>query len=284
MYAVRLHLRPTGGLTFRVLPGSLLHIATYPFVPPSTLSGFLKRLALLTTQREAPTERGVYPETDVERGRGQTKNNPPYYTMPRTLVPVGAYPRFADHPDAPCRNYRVHQTYRHGPREFRHRDFSKLRKGGTEGNFQLHTWEYLFADYLVGYVLAQKGSELEDFEKLIGYGTKFGKEGYAYLEDVNGPFALSEVNLEAAPSTLVLQATAGLVLNAVTYQVYYHRWREEAPQTGLFERAPSPVDGFNSFLGVFVVNQGQPVGGNYFHDGQELFISKPLVEQIGGIS
>jgi len=30
-------IQPTAALTFRILPGSILNIATYPFVPPTTL-------------------------------------------------------------------------------------------------------------------------------------------------------------------------------------------------------------------------------------------------------
>ena len=40
MYAMRFTLRATAGVTFRILPGSILDIATYPFVPPRHCRGF----------------------------------------------------------------------------------------------------------------------------------------------------------------------------------------------------------------------------------------------------
>ena len=280
MYAIRLHIKPTSTLTFRVLPGSMLHISTYPFVPPSTLSGFLKRLALLTTQKDNPNERSVYPETDVERGRGRTKRNPPYYTLPTSLISVGAYPRLMQYPDKPSRNFRIHQSYRHGPREFSHSDFSKMRKEAKVHNLQLHTWEYLFTDYLVAYVLAEDGNFLSCFKELVGYGTKLGKEGYAYLEAVDDPFPLDINKIEAPPSSLVPLESANVVLNATTYQIYYHRWQQGRASPAIFENSPSPVDGFNSILAVFVSDLNQTIKTEYYHNGNELYISKGLVDKL----
>ena len=115
MYYIQLDIRPTGGLTFRRMPGSILHIATYPFLPPSTMSGYLRRLLMLAG--------GCYPNTTV--------GNAPYYVLPWPLYHVlGAYP-------VPRRAYRVHITRRHGPKyQTKHTVFSKLVRvrpgqGGT---------------------------------------------------------------------------------------------------------------------------------------------------------
>ena len=48
MYCLKLKIIPMAAMTFRILPGSILNIATYPFVPPTTLSGFLRRLGMLS--------------------------------------------------------------------------------------------------------------------------------------------------------------------------------------------------------------------------------------------
>jgi hypothetical protein len=78
MHALALWIRPTSALTFRVLPGSIRDIATYPFVPPTTLSGWLRRLFW--------AREGLLPP-DWKEG-----NAPRFYVLPRRYVPLGAYP------------------------------------------------------------------------------------------------------------------------------------------------------------------------------------------------
>ena len=72
MWMLKLEIKPTSGLTFRRMPSSILHISTYPFLPPTTMSGFLRRLKLL--------EAGHFPETAVK--------DPDYYTLPSQLCPL----------------------------------------------------------------------------------------------------------------------------------------------------------------------------------------------------
>lgn len=55
---LKLTIKPTAGLTFRRMPSSILHISTYPFLTPTTMSGFLRRLKLL--------EAGHLPKTEVK--------------------------------------------------------------------------------------------------------------------------------------------------------------------------------------------------------------------------
>ena len=59
MYGISLDIHPTGGLTFRRMPSAILHISTYPFLPPTTMSGWLRRLLMLSA--------GHYPETRVKK-------------------------------------------------------------------------------------------------------------------------------------------------------------------------------------------------------------------------
>ena len=66
MWMLELVIKPTSGLTFRRMPSSILHISTYPFLPPTTMSGFLRRLKML--------EAGHLPETAVK--------DPAYYALP----------------------------------------------------------------------------------------------------------------------------------------------------------------------------------------------------------
>ena len=71
-------------LTFRRMPSAILHISTFPFIPPSTLSGWLRRLYLMQIE--------IYLDTLVDQ--------PDYYVMPREFHVLGAYP----HPN-PTENF-----------------------------------------------------------------------------------------------------------------------------------------------------------------------------------
>lgn len=246
MYALALWIRPTSALTFRILPGSILDIATYPFVPPTTLSGFLRRLFW--------AKAGAVPP-DLKEG-----NAPRYYVLPREFIPLGAYP---------VGGYRIHRTYRHGPRALGHDQFSRLRREGKTpkgGDLQLHTWEYLQAEAFLGAILAESGESLEPFGGLEGFGWKLGKEGFAYLEQVEGPVEVKVGEAEAEPLTpLRPEAWGGSIRGA--YPLYRHRYGQKGdPQPE--DPAPSPVEGFEGAYFVWPEGKGRARGfellGHFF--------------------
>ena len=207
MYCLQMDIHPTSGLTFRRMPSSILHISTYPFLPPSTMSGWLRRLMML--------RRGVYPETEVK--------NPPTYVLPRPPYHVlGAYPE----PHDACR---IHTTYRHGPRvQHRHTFFSKLQRESlptaSQRNvvqLQLHTWEYLFTERLRGYVVSEETAPLEALQSTVNLGCKLGKEGYGYLESVSQVQELVLERASAMPNVLV-PASALVGMPSTIYALYRH--------------------------------------------------------------
>jgi len=232
VYALALSIRPTSALTFRILPGSILDIATYPFVPPTTLSGWLRRLWILNETGEVP---------GLKEG-----NSPSYYVLPRRYIPLGAYP---------AGEYRIHRTFRHGPRAFSHQEFSRLRragKGPKNSDLQLHTWEYLVAERFLGALLAPREEDLQPIQKMVGLGFKLGKEGFAYLEAVEGPVGVEPEAIEGRPLGL-LEPSAWEGAVAGAYQIYRFAWDEGAdPEPGSL--APSPVRGYQ---GAYLV---QPSG------------------------
>ncbi|BBL94555.1 hypothetical protein TthHC11_20890 (plasmid) [Thermus thermophilus] len=251
MYAIALRIRPTSALTFRVLPGSILDIATYPFVPPTTLSGWLRRLFW--------AQEGLLPP-DQREG-----NTPRFYVLPRRYLPLGAYP---------VGEWRVHRTHRHGPRAFTHSEFSRLRREGKPpkgGDLQLHTWEYLLAEEFLGAVLAEKEEDLRRLQGLVGYGAKLGKEGFAYLEAVGEPL---EVRLEEgdAPFTPVrAEAWGGAIQGA--YPLYRFRFGEaEDPDPASPD--PSPVMGYEG--AYFVLPRGRGLAKGFSLEGR--FFAWDLVE------
>jgi hypothetical protein len=254
MYAMRFMVRPTAGLTFRILPGSILDIATYPFVPPTTLSGFLRRLAMMSAGFEFPNT-------------GPNDANTPFYALPRQLIALGAYPVGA------CTRP-PHRTYRKGPRDFGHSAFSSIYRGRSRGpeNIQLHTWEYLVAEAFVGYVVSEECEILGRLATVRGYGAKLGKEGYAFVEDVSGPCALEGMEIQAQPSTVV-PADALFESNpqvaADVFTLYSFVWRdttaahhqatqrrrrrktedgEQVFSRDPFDPHPSPIGGYRPFV------------------------------------
>jgi len=238
VYALALRIRPTSHLTFRILPGSILDIATYPFVPPTTLSGWLRRLWVLKEKGEVP---------GLREG-----NAPRYYVLPRRYIPLGAYP---------VGWYQVHRTYRHGPRAFNHQEFSKMRREGKSpkgGDLQLHTWEYLLTEGFLGAVLAEKEEDLKGVKKLVGYGFKLGKEGFGVLEEAEGPFPVEPARVRGPVLGLLRPGEwTGGVRGA--YPLYRFAWgKGPDPDPGSLEA--SPVEGYEGAYFVWPDGEGEVEG------------------------
>ena len=258
MYCVELTLQPTAALTFRILPGSILNIATYPFIPPTSLSGFLRRLTMMSAGLSIP-------ETKVN------KSKPPTYLLPKQYVSLGAYLLKNEQQYSG-----IHRTYRKGMREFTHDDFSKLYSA-SKANFQLHTWEYLVADSLVGYVASASKEALIHIQDVEGYGCNIGKEGYVVVLEVSEVFELTRSTISAYPSTLTPMDSLIENDNAIggcdIYNLYRYNWLPEADQqqddTGLLDDVPTPVDGFIPFVAAhFPRSLGTPPTLDYYSNGK----------------
>ncbi len=261
MHYIQLDIRPTGGLTFRRMPGSILHIATYPFLPPSTMSGYLRRLLILAE--------GCYPNTTV--------GNAPYYVLPWPLYHVlGAYP-------VPQHGYSVHLTRRHGPKyQTKHTVFSKLvrvrpDRGGerNEQQLQLHTWEYLFVERLRGYVLSEESTALEMLRGIVNLGSKLGKEGYGYVEAISEARPLRRELVSAMPSVLT-PATELVGEPADFIFLYRHNHHGDIPLDALTDEISNPVTGFVPFWGGW---PAEPVALDYWTDS-EVFFPVALLEVL----
>ncbi|HWP47343.1 MAG TPA: hypothetical protein VNM22_09300 [Candidatus Limnocylindrales bacterium] len=279
-------IRPTAGLTFRVLPGSILDITTYSFVPPTTLSGFLRRLAMMHAGFDFPNT-------------GPNDQDTPFYVLPRELIPLGAYPVGA------C-SRPAHRTYRKGPRDLGHRAFSDMYRGKASGreNIQLHTWEYLLTDELTGYVVSENEKELARMTGIVGYGSKMGKEGYAFVERVSGPLPLQRTELKAVPSTLIpaddlfeknprVPADIFTLYSFVWLETEEDRTESQKKQrrgkstslpkiysTSAFDEHPSPVVKYKPFPAARVDGQ-TGVMLDYLHY-EEIFIPVSLIETLRG--
>ena len=271
MYCVELKLQPTAALTFRILPGSILNIATYPFVPPTSLSGFLRRLCMMSARSEIP-------ETRIN------KDNPPTYLLPYRYVALGAYLSKDENKFSG-----VHRTYRKGMREFSHDDFSKLYLDGSKANFQLHTWEYLITEKLVGYVITDSAEGLEHIRGVESYGCYIGKEGYALVAEVSEVIELEQQTVEAFPSTVVPMDTllqSNQFVGCDIYNLYRYNWLANAHyqsnQEGLLGEEATPVNGFAPFVAAYFSREtGQPPILDYYTDG-EIHIPIALVNLLKG--
>lgn len=236
MYGIRLDIRPTGGLTFRRMPSAILHISSYPFLPPTTMSGWLRRLLMLSAT-EAPS----YPETDVKK--------PPYFAMPPDYYVLGAYP----YPIPPQRQLpKAHVTRRHGPMfQAKHTVFSRLyrdkREEGNNEKLQLHTWEYMLIERLRGYVLHEEATPLQALRGLVNYGCKVGKEGYAFLEAASEVQQLTLVEQEEMPATL-LPAETMIGQPGTLFTLYHYQYKARLlPAGNLSHEEPSHIEGFVPF-------------------------------------
>jgi hypothetical protein len=101
--------------------------------------------------------------------------------MPQDYHVLGAYPS-----PNPTASFELHTTKRQGVRAFNHNTFSRI--SGMRSNkevYQLHSWEYLLAEQFVGFVMHVDSEPLNRIAALQNYGSKLGKEGYAFLESVS---------------------------------------------------------------------------------------------------
>ncbi len=257
MWMLKLRIKPTSGLTFRRLPSSILHISTYPFLPPTTMSGFLRRLKML--------EAGHLPETAVK--------NPDYYALPPRLCPLGAYPRNGQ--------FAVHTTKRQGIRAFTHNAFSRLvRHSNSKEVYQLHTWEYLITEELIGYVVSEDPELLDALRSIYNFGCKIGKEGYAFVESVSEIIELNLESVHRKPSTL-LPGAALVGAPCEAFPIYRYKWKEGAStSTGLDVLEPSQISGFVPFIAGYTDGE---IELDYYTDGEnnlpKLFVDE-LMEGV----
>lgn len=270
MYCLKLKIIPMAAMTFRILPGSILNIATYPFVPPTTLSGFLRRLGMLSVGLDIP-------ETAIN------KENPPVYALPPLYIALGAYPSTNSFST-------VHKTYRKGMREFNHYSFSKLYVEKDKANFQLHTWEYFITEELIGYVVSESLEGLAQFKKLEGYGCKLGKEGFAVLQEVSEPIHLTLDTLAAFPSTLVpmeaiLQSNQ-FVGSCDIYNLYRYNWEIKSNNSsireGFLDNQPTQVEGFIPFVTGYYPQAGNLAPTLDYYTNNEIYIPVSLVNLLKG--
>jgi hypothetical protein len=176
-------------------------------------------------------------------------------------------------------------------REFTHDDFSRLYLDGSKANFQLHTWEYLITEELVGYVVAESAERLKQIQDLEAYGCYIGKEGYAVLTRVSEVIQLEQRAIAAYPSTITpmdaLIQSNQFVGGCDIYNLYRYNWLPEAQaqsdEDGLFGNQPTSVDGFIPFVaGYFPKDMGNPPTLDYYTDDQEIFIPASLIHLLRG--
>ncbi len=199
--------RPTGPLTFRQMPSGLLHIMSYPFMPPTTMSGFLERLLQIG---EGEDWAGYGEEWYRNKGPGKEFT----LTLDSRYRPLGAFP--------PENGWRIHKTRRHGPKNFKHRQFSQILWENHNENYELHHWDYLFCDRLTGWVAAREKAPLDRLMTLKNFGGKAGKEGYLFVETIQEPVECPLVQGDFIPLGLVTPPSRPA--SGHYFNLYAHHW------------------------------------------------------------
>lgn len=227
----------SGPLTFRRMPSGILHIMSYPFMPPTTMSGFLARLMLIAEGNEWPGYGKDWygncqleindASANAEKKKGKSKKpqkaeklkagHEYTLTLDKDYRSLGAFP----HPE----RWRIHKTRRHGPKDFKHREFSELLRMNHGANYQLHHWDYLFCDEFTGWVAAKSSEILLKLTRLRNYGGKAGKEGHLTVTSVEEPRELKLRHGEFKPLGLVPQPARPR--SGVFYNIYGHYWEDD---------------------------------------------------------
>jgi len=217
------------------------------------MSGFLRRLKLL--------EAGHLPETDVK--------DPDYYALPPQLCTLGAYPKLNEQ--------HIHTTKRQGIRSFNHNAFSRIvRHQSTKEVYQLHTWEYLFAEQLIGYVVSEDERLLSKLKSVENFGCKIGKEGYAFVEKVCGPIQLILEQKHAVPDTL-LPGMALVGVPCEAFPLYRYAWGDGASEgINLTLPEPSDIKGFIPFVAGEIHGE---IELDYYTDGN-VNLPKPFIDEL----
>ena len=259
MFGLRVTIRPTAPLTFRRVPFSTLEMLTYPFVPPTTLSGYLDRLVRLSHNEEL-----------LETNNANLK----FYTLPRAYHVVGALAA----PD-PVRSQQVLTTIRQGIRLFDHTAASQLKHNKrssserSKESYQLYRWEYLFAELLIGYILHEQEDALKLLSWVQNYGCKLGKEGWAFVDKVEGPFPLEQQRVRKKPSCLVPAADA-FGSSTKMYPLYRYAWHDTDSWEHEPGRGPAPIQGFVPFLAAVVDDMAEMD----YYVGNDAYIPVSMLE------
>ncbi len=268
MYLLKLVIVPTGSLLFRRIPFATTVFPTYPFAPPTALAGFLRRLVMLANGHELPGDIFYRPKMR------SLNDDAKFYTLPPEYICLGAYPVA----------YTTHRTKRHQPwgsaATFKHVEFSALRREKSDFNAQIPIWEYLHAERMNGYVVHEERQSLENLRALQNWGSKLGKEGYAFIESVSEVVELQGPQwTRAIPATPVPAETLGGE-PADFFTLYSYEWKTLIPPP-----APESAEGvpggdilLKPFLAAWV---RQEIELEYYTDGQEYF-PKAWIDKLKG--
>lgn len=171
------------------------------------------------------------------------KKDAPYFVLPPEVTSLGAYPEQKSY---------AHKTKRKGVKDFKDTSFTRLVFDKNTGpTFQLHSWEYLTTDKLKGYLVSQEKAPLEQLrndlvveEEVRPWGCKLGKEGFAFVDSITEVQALSRIEGQFIPNTLLPLNTVIEQPNPIDFAVHsIHRHIWHSKKADL--ENPSPVKGYD---------------------------------------
>lgn len=250
LYGIKIFLKSTAPLTFRHFPYSTIHIKTYPFIPPTTFSGWLERIRRLSKGQDIPFECTIPLKNDESlEWIMEDRTRLPGHIMLEweKFCCLGAYP---ENPSSVVINI----FNRQGPKNFEHNNFGSLctavpqdeskikqlapkfeaiagisleeaanRYNSKKGAYQLLRWEFLMPIDFYGLVVAKSKDILTELLAIQGWGLNIGKEGYVFVQQVSEIFPLRVEEIEAHPSTLVPIEDATFASQAQYFPVYYFK-------------------------------------------------------------
>jgi len=105
-----------------------------------------------------------------------------------------------------------------------------------ESRRQPLNWEFLITPCLKGYVVSSSENPLKELQGIKNYGYKLGKEGFAYVESIEGPYKLDERS-GTFESSVVFPVEANsnrLIGSARLVNLYYFDFNENRFRRGFF--------------------------------------------------
>ncbi|MEM3437756.1 MAG: hypothetical protein QXP55_04395 [Nitrososphaerales archaeon] len=197
-------------------------VESYPFIPPTTFSGFLARVYLLSRWLRH-NDKSCLDELRKHL-KEKYKQGPLLLSKYVPCVVLGAFG------DIHCIGSCLTRRQGHKPEirlrdrkeedEFKFTRFKRNLTGGTQ--YWPLLWRWYASESLTGYVLFEDKNEFKKLLLTKGYGFKIGYEGFAFVRELDEPRQLRQVWGRYKPSVpVVLQVNDRPALIEGQYYTLY---------------------------------------------------------------
>jgi len=288
--------------SFRISPPATRRITTYPFIPPTVLSGYLRRIIDSVHETFRPPSEYLvgrsYTRRELRELEKQNLEPTPInyrfslYDVASNVSSCGAY-LFKDgrieipHPQTKHR-FGIREFHRYGNRS----SFvicSKTEKGYDLARIQdlfIHTWDYILPDFFYGFFVGAEKQIREIHEKISSYRSRktfywwrIGKKGIGVITETLEPAKLKS-SIDAKTPTAVVPTDD---LTALPSKATFYILAVPKQQSEIYETPRIPK--LYTFRSFAIIHEPAEVKDGFLvgtlSDGSEVAIPKGTVRLFG---